>query len=79
MACVPSEEIILICDATLEENILYGVRHYRVKNLDGVTYEEFVDVYDAQSVKHYGYDGVLEYLSEERHYFDDVPIVAFPN
>lgn len=80
MASVPSEEVILICDATLEENILYGVRHYRVKNLDGVTNEEFVDVYDAQSVKHYSYDGgSLKYTGEERHYFDDVPIVAFPN
>lgn len=78
-ASVPSEEVIIICDATLEENILYGVRHYRVKNLDGVTNEEFVDIYDAQTVRHYSYNSSLKFLSEEPHYFDDVPIIEFPN
>lgn len=79
LACVPSEEVIIICDATLEENILYGVRHYKIKSLDGVTDEEFVDIYDAQTVKHYSYNSSLKFLGEEPHYFDDVPIIEFPN
>lgn len=78
-ASVPSEEVIVVCDATLEENILYGVRHYKIKNLDGVTDQEFVDIYDAQTVKHYSYNSSLNYLGEEPHYFDDVPIIEFPN
>lgn len=79
LACVPSEEVIIICDATLEENILYGVRHFKIKSLDGATYEEFVDVYDAKTVKHYGYNSSLKFLGEEPHYFDDVPIIEYPN
>ena len=79
MACVPGEEVILICDATLEENVLYGVRHFRVKNLDGVTDEEFVDIYDTNTVKHFTYNGALKMISEEPHYFGDVPIIPFPN
>ena len=79
MASVPSEEVVIVCDATLEENILYGVRHYKVKNLDGMTDQEFVDVYDAKSVKHYSYNSALKFLGEEPHYFDDVPIIEFPN
>ena len=78
-ASVPSEEVIVVCDATLEENILYGVRHYKIKNLDGVTDQEFVDIYDAQTVKHYSYNSSLKFLGEEPHYFDDVPIIEFPN
>ncbi|MDD6128220.1 MAG: phage portal protein, partial [Veillonellaceae bacterium] len=36
---VPSEEVILVCNASLEEEILYAIRHYRVYHLDGVTYD----------------------------------------
>lgn len=78
---VPSEEVILVCDSSLEENILYALRHYRVYNLDGVTYEEFLDIYDAKTVTHYSYSaGAIKVLSgPEPHYFDGVPIVEYPN
>ena len=80
MATVPSEEIILICDTTLEENILFAIRHYRIYGFDQVTYEEFVDVYDAREVSHYSATGgSFKLESTEPHYFDDVPIVEYPN
>lgn len=77
---LPSEEIILVCDATLEENPLCAIRHYKVYSLDGVNYEEFVDVYTDADIKHYKYDGSsLRYISKERHYFNDVPVVEYLN
>ncbi|MBQ7704519.1 MAG: phage portal protein [Selenomonadaceae bacterium] len=80
LATVPSEEIILICDSTLEQNILYAIRHFRVYGLNLVSYDEFVDVYDSKNVTHYNYSGGnLKLISTEPHYFDDVPIIEFPN
>lgn len=67
---IPSEEVILICDASLEENILYGLRHYRVYDLDGVTYQEFVDVYDEHTVTNYAYNsGTLRQISGPQPHF----------
>ena len=78
---VPSEEVVLVCEATLEEKILYALRHYCVYNLDLATYEEFVDVYDTQTATKYAYnEGRLTLLEESApHYFGDVPIVEYPN
>ena len=77
---VPSEEIILICDATLEQNILYAIRHYRIYGFNRVSYEEYVDVYDKNNVTHYlASGGSLKQQEREMHYFDDVPIIEYPN
>ena len=78
---VPSEEIIMVCDATMEENILYAIRHYRVLDLDNVSYQEFVDVYDQSTVTKYSYnEGRFQVIEDTApHYFDDVPIVEYPN
>lgn len=79
--CVPSEEMILVCDASLEENILYAIRHFRIYDLDLSTFDEFVDVYDEKTISHYEYTNRcdLKLLSQENHYWDDVPVVEFPN
>lgn len=80
LATVPSEEIILICDSTLEENILYAIRHYRIYGFNRISYEEYVDVYDSREVAHYtAIGGSLKLINSEPHYFDDVPIIEFPN
>lgn len=78
---IPSEEVILVCAASLEQKILYAIRHYRVYHLDGVTYDEFVDVYDAQDVTNYFYSsGTIRIISGPvPHYFDDVPVVPYAN
>lgn len=79
-ATVPSEEMLLICDATLEANILFAVRRYRVYSLNQISYDEFVDVYDAREIKHYTYNGgALRFISAEKHYFGDVPVIEFAN
>ena len=74
-----SEEVILVCDSTLEQNIICAARHYRVYDLNQVTYSEFVDVYDENKISHYFYDGNLKLLDTQEHYFGDVPIVEYPN
>ncbi len=77
---VPSEEIILVVDSTLEENILYALRHYRIYGFNLVSYDEYVDVYDRRNVNHYSYGGgSLKLLSTTPHFFDDVPVVEYPN
>ena len=80
MATVPSEEVIVLCDATLEAAIIAAIRHYRVYALDQVSYDEFVDFYDATEIRHYRYTGGrLVKTGSDRHYFGDVPIVEYPN
>ena len=80
-ATVPAEEIILVCDASLEERIMYAIRHYRVYDVGGYEYREYVDVYDRRAVAHYEYNsGSMRPVGEpEPHYFDDVPVVEYPN
>ena len=76
---VPGEEVILVCDSTLEENPICAVRYYRVYGLDLATYDEYVDVYDAEKISHYSYSGTLKLLDTQAHYFGYVPIVEYPN
>lgn len=80
MATVPSEEIILVTDATLEENILYALRHFKIYDFNRVSYSEFLDVYDKNSVNHYEvHGGVITLKNSEPTYFEEVPIIEFPN
>lgn len=77
---VPSEEMMLIYDATLEENILFAIRLYRVYDLSGSTYQDYADVYGKDTVTHYLYNsGSLTQTGEEVHYFGDVPVVEYAN
>lgn len=80
-ASIPSEQVILVCDDTLEENVLYAIRHYKVYNLDQVTFREFVDVYDRWTVTRYDYnEGRMDVIEEATpHRFGEVPIVEYPN
>ena len=78
---VPSEEVILVLDATLEENLIAAIRRYRVVSLDGSTYSDYVDVYDAHSVISYDYtaDKLIQNSAPVPHYFDGVPVIEYPN
>ena len=77
---IPSEEVILVCEATLEENVICAIRRYRVYDFNGATYSEFVEVYDAKSVRYYDYSDTQLTLTETKvNYFDDVPIIEYPN
>lgn len=77
---LPSEEVILVCESNLEENILYAIRRYRVYDFNGATYREYVEIYDAKSIRYFDYSGTRLTLTDTKpNYFDDVPIVEFPN
>lgn len=68
-----------ICDDSLTGDLLYFVRFYRENEWDDSnTY--LVDVYGAATIKHYkmaGFNGALTYISEEPHYFSQVPANIF--
>ena len=78
---IPAEQMILVTDSTLEENLVTAIRRYRVLGLDGSSYRDYVDVYDAQTVTSYDYDaGKITRRGEPRpHYFDGVPVIEYPN
>ena len=78
---IPSEEMIIVCEASLEEKILYAIRRYRIYSFDGVTYSEFVEVYDDTCVTSYSYNGgaLRKISTPQPHYFGEVPIIEYPN
>lgn len=77
---IPSEEVILVCEANLEENVLYAIRRYRVYDFNGATYSEYVEIYDAENISYYDYSGThLTLTDTQPNFLDDVPIIEYPN
>ena len=65
--------------ASLENELLYFIRWYDVSDFDNSDLL-CVEVYDAHSKKTYhchGLVGALEFISEEPHAFNDVPVSVF--
>lgn len=68
-----------IYDNTLDSELLYFVRWYDADNFDE-TDTKHLEVYSASSKKTYkmnGLGGSLELISEEPHYFKDIPVSVF--
>lgn len=68
-----------IYDNTLDCDLLYFVRWYKRDNFDDNDIFN-VEVYSDKTVKTYqahGLGGALELISEEQHYFNDVPVSVF--
>lgn len=72
-------QALAIYDNTLECELLYFVRWYEADNTDDSnTY--FVEVYSADTITTYkanGFGGMLEFVKEETHYFNTVPVSVF--
>ena len=69
----------VIYDNTLDCDLLYFVRWYKRDNFDDNDIFN-VEVYSDKTVKTYqahGLCGALELISEEQHYFNDVPVSVF--
>lgn len=69
-----------IFDNTLDCELLYFVRWYKVNSIDETDSTYIVEVYDSNSVRRYksfGMGGALESIDEEPHYFGDVPVSVF--
>lgn len=70
-----------VYDNTLEHNLIYGIRFWRADFSDLVVEDQYyVDVYDEQKVHHYkstsGFSSFI-LLSEEQHYYNQVPMTFF--
>lgn len=68
-----------VFDDSLTADLLYFVRMYQANSWDDSDIW-YVDVYSDYSIKHYkmsGYNGALNLLSEEPHYFGQCPANVF--
>lgn len=68
-----------ICDDSLTGDLLYFVRMYKVNEWDESDLYN-VDVYSDYNVKHYtmnGFNGYLQFVAEEPHYFSQCPANIF--
>ena len=64
---------------TLDQELLYFVRWYKADCFDENDLV-YLEVYSADSVKTYeihGINGAPQFISEEKHYFNDVPVSVF--
>ena len=64
---------------TLDCDLMYFVRWYKADNFDENDIY-YIEVYSSDSIityKAYGILGALEFVSEEPHYFGDVPVSVF--
>ena len=78
---VPTEEMIVVYDNTLEERIQFAIRYYDVYNLDNKDIKE-VEVYtkDRKIVYAYSSNSLSVKEGEEgEYYFNDVPVVDYEN
>lgn len=68
-----------VYDNTLDCELLYFVRWYDVNSFDDSDIY-YVEVYSKNTITTYkmrGMNGSLEFISEEPHYFNDVPVSVF--
>lgn len=76
---VPTEEMIVVYDNTLEENIQFAIRYYNVYNLDNEDIKEAVLYTKDKKITYELNQHKLTAKEEELHYFNDVPVVDFEN
>ena len=80
LKAIPSNEVILVHDNTIEENLLYAIRYWDEEDIlvqgQVTTYAE---VYTKECVKYFqGSNNVLNYVDEVPHLYGDVPVTVYP-
>ena len=76
---VPSEEMVVVYDNSLEERIQFAFRYYNVYDLDNDNKKELV-LYTKDSIKTYDFtDDELTLKEEEQHFFQQVPVADYEN
>lgn len=81
MCVVPSEQMMVIYDTTLEENILYAIRYWEEEDLLSDTNEKilYVELYDKDTIRYYSGDEYSIKLTDEvAHLYGDVPVTVYP-
>lgn len=76
---VPSEEMIVVYDNTLEERIQFAIRYYDVYSLDDEDIKEVVLYTKDRKTTYEFKQDKLTAKEEELYYFNDVPIVDYEN
>lgn len=79
---IDPREGIIIKDDTLDENILYFIRYYPIKDLLTDRKSWNIDVYSRIEIIHYTSDelfGAVTEVGREPHYFGMVPVAEFQN
>lgn len=64
---------------TLDQDLLYFVRWYKADCFDESDLV-YVEIYSANTIRTYevhGINGAPQFISEEKHYFNDVPVSVF--
>lgn len=72
-ANVPASEMFVVYDMSIEDNVCHAVRVYSYGK------KKYVQVYDSTTVRTFDYDGGMILLSEEPHYWGDVPVIVYEN
>ena len=76
---VPTEEMVVVYDNSLEEKIQFAFRYYRVYDLEEDNKMELV-LYTKDSIKTYDFTDTKLTLKEEfPHFFEQVPVADFEN
>ena len=80
LCAVPSEEVVIVYDNTLQENILYAIRYWEEEDLLNVGSSIlYVEVYSKESIKYYqGYNNNISFVDEIPHLYGDVPVTVYP-
>ena len=80
MRVIPSENMVLVHDNTIEENLLYAIRYWEEEDIlvEGQS-TMYAEVYTKECVKYYrGSHNALSFIEEIPHLYGDVPVVVFP-
>lgn len=77
---VPTENMIVVYDNDLEEKMQFAIRYFDIKDI--IEDEEYqqVEVYTKYNKSTYTKDGSnISFISEEDHFFNDIPVVDYDN
>lgn len=79
--CVPTEEMIVVYDNTLEENIQFAIRYYNITNIleESKTVQQ-VEIYTKDNIITYEKEGnSLKEIDTIENRFNDVPVADYEN
>lgn len=79
---IDPREVIVIFNDTLDDDILYVIRHYKCEDIITEDEYEIVEIYDKKQVITYKTDDsspTLTRISDNKYYFNDVPFAIFKN
>ncbi|SCI51169.1 phage portal protein%2C SPP1 family [uncultured Clostridium sp.] len=77
---VPTENMIVVYDNDLEEKMQFAIRYFDIKDI--IEDEEYqqVEVYTKYNKSTYIKDASnISFISEEDHFFNDIPVVDYDN